>query len=222
MAITNRLAVGDTGTEPPSAAAKVLGVTELLEAILIQLPNTDLLNAQGICKTRKIPIQTSASIQTALCIRASKPAKGQSSKYPNHTFGSVFETPKFSLGSTARELLGLLNATTYHLNPLFVQAFTGISNSAMLGKDFGFKVRAIKHIPEMSIVNEMYLTQPPAIRLQVVIKTAGEDVTRSVTNRRGIMVADLRRLVLDQVFYDLAGPYTWCAIRLRRGGFVER
>ena len=92
----------------------------------------------------------------------------------------------------------------------------------MLGKDFGFKVRAIKHIPEISIVNEMYLTQPPAIRLQVVIKTAGEDVTRSVTNRRGITVADLRRLVLDQVFYDLAGPYPWCAIRLRRGGFVER
>ena len=68
--LANTYADDNVAVQSPSAAAKVFGVTELLEHILIQLPTKDVLLLRRTCKAWHKTVRGSIALRQALCTHA--------------------------------------------------------------------------------------------------------------------------------------------------------
>ncbi|KAF2811491.1 uncharacterized protein BDZ99DRAFT_461550 [Mytilinidion resinicola] len=102
-----------------SVADCVLGVTELLENILLKLSIRDIFQVQRVCKQWKVLIDTSPSLQEAMWLAtlspSSPPTEYETITYPNDRY------PPFFNPSTTDERA----VAAQHLNPFLPQRSYG-------------------------------------------------------------------------------------------------
>ena len=153
--------------------AKVFGVTELLEKILLGLPNQKLLIAQRTCTTWRDTIKCSDRIQKALCIQA----MGLFDDTHHKTLEAAIMSNNFDRlepikAESAQEYLDQVVVNEYHVNPL-LQLFLEVT-SDVRPQDYSYATRQYKYKHALaarvlswpSCASQMFLTQPPTITVQ--------------------------------------------------------
>ncbi|KAF2490499.1 hypothetical protein BU16DRAFT_155039 [Lophium mytilinum] len=100
-----------------SAMDRVLGVTELLENILLKLPIRDIFQAQRVCKQWKTLIDTSPSLQQAMWL---VPLSLSSPPAEYETYPCPEDLPLFRPYAIDRHIV-----KTKHLNPVLPQRYGG-------------------------------------------------------------------------------------------------
>ena len=167
-----------------SLAARIFGIPEILEIILVHVPATHLISVQRVDKTWQQTITSSISIQQMLFL---KPID----KYPEKT------------GLVSHQMVSPRKNSPFVWNPcapLFEHAFPGE------WKHPRCKVNEAK-LKQLCDVDSrwktMYVTQPPATEMKVIAQWRGDGVVRArlklflVSNEDGITLAQLQSLQQD-------------------------
>ncbi|KAK0345939.1 hypothetical protein LTR91_017966 [Friedmanniomyces endolithicus] len=157
------------------ATAKVLGLTELLEPILLRLPTRDLLFAQAVCRTWQQVITTSIHIRRALFLEPGAAADVvEDAAVPtvqHHTSSLVRSAhnlnfvPRLPSGEIAVNPLLFdykISKTKHYYHPVFFdESYTGyrMTRGAITAKDHGDHASCLR----------MYLSQPP-VGLEMHVK----------------------------------------------------
>lgn len=179
-------------TNQTSSSCKVFGITELLENVLIKLPNKDLLLAQRVCKTWRNTIVGSERIQKALCFKSmgmrSKPILGPLQKsfegYP------IFVPLHLLPPGSAEEFYHQVKNERFALNPLlglFVRRWSGCYKFTIAPKLF-------EHICGLNFANTMFLTQPITTSVEFCFNNGAQTWlghTHTVTNEAGVTLGDI-------------------------------
>ena len=156
------MAIADQST-PESSPARdhVFSLPELLEMILLRLPNRDLASAHTVCDRWQTIIDKSKQIQRALCrlrISNPRPASECGEQIPKMT----------SPNTTAADFLSTIDGKGHSLNPFFSSYFKDLKDGALVEMRYDFdKVVADCRDP---FLKSMYLTQPPATKVQFLVE----------------------------------------------------
>jgi hypothetical protein len=169
------IVAGRESTHPyPTHFGRIILTTELLERVLLQLPQIDLLHSQRVCRPMRNLVKTSPAIETKLCLRAAK--HGKTGSWIIDSESNALLVGTHAQDYIANAVTAGVNIKTIQpviINPLIILKMEDNPSTLRYlpeGSGSGcFAVVPNKYIAKLenSSCLNMYLTQPPVTAVQL-------------------------------------------------------